>query len=136
MRGFGKRKCTENLVINMTNFDTPTIDTMLSRFPAVAEDIFKELNNKSLTKCRKVSVQWQNFIDNQKFIWLRRILKYNGSMTEFSDHWKRIITNTSTDHIKELSTVIETFFEVNECKSQWAPLHIAAIQGQLEILAF
>ena len=135
MRGFGKRRCTENVVINMTNFDTPTIDTMLSRFPAVAEDIFKELNNKSLTKCRKVSVQWQNFIDNQKFIWLRRILKYNASMTEFSDHWKLMITNTSTDHVKEFSTVMEPFFEVHDsrCKSQWAPLHIAAIQGQLEM---
>ena len=84
----------------MTNFDTPTIDTMLSRFPAVAEDIFKELNNKSLTKCRKVSVQWQNFIDNQKFIWLRRILKYNASMTEFSDHWKQMITNQRPDQYK------------------------------------
>ena len=138
MRGFGKRRCTKNVVINMTNFDTPTIDTMLSRFPAVAEDIFKELNNKSLTKCRKVSVQWQNFIDNQKFIWLRKILKYNGSMTEFSDHWKRMITSTSTDHVKELSTVMETFFEVQDskCKSQWAPLHIAAIQGQLEMSKF
>ena len=138
MQGFGKRRCTENVVINMTNFDTPTIDTMLSRFPAVAEDIFKELNNKSLTKCRKVSVQWQNFIDNQKFIWLRRILKYNASMTEFSDHWKQMITNTSTDHVKELSTVVETFFEVHDskCKSQWAPLHIAAIQSQLEMSKF
>ena len=122
----------------MTNFGTPTIATMLSRFPALAEDIFKELNNKSLTKCRKVSVQWQNFIDNQKFIWLRRIHKYNGSMTEFSDHWKLMITNASTDHVKEFSTVVETFFEVQDskCKSQWAPLHIAAIQGQLEMSKF
>ena len=135
MQGFGKRRCTEHVVINMTNFGTPTIATILSRFPALAEDIFKELNNKSLTKCRKVSVQWQNFIDNQKFIWLRRILKYNGSMTEFSDHWKRMITNTSTDHVKEFSTVMETFLEVydSKCESQWAPLHLAAYQGQLEI---
>ena len=135
MRGFGKRRCTEHVAINMTNFGTPTIATMLSRFPALAEDIFKELNNKSLTKCRKVSVQWQNFIDNQKFIWLRRILKYNGSMIEFSDHWKRMITNTSTDHVKEFSTVMETFLEVydSKCESQWAPLHLAAYQGQLEL---
>ena len=70
MRGFGKKKCRENVEINMTNFDTLTIDTILSRFPAVAEDIFKELDSKSMVKCRKVSVPWQNFIDNQKFIWI------------------------------------------------------------------
>ena len=66
MQGFGKKKCKENNVINMTRFDTPTIDTMLSRFPAVAEDIFKELDSKSMVKCRKVSVPWQTFIDNKK----------------------------------------------------------------------
>ena len=83
MRGFGKRKLTENVVINMTNFITPTIDTILSRFPAIAEDIFKELDSKSMVKCRKVSVPWQNFIDNQKFIWLRRMQMYSENMEQF-----------------------------------------------------
>ena len=56
MRVFGKSKSAEDVVINMANFDIPTIDAILSRFPAVAEDIFKELDSKSMVKCRKVSV--------------------------------------------------------------------------------
>ena len=34
----------------MNHFDTLTIDTLLLRFPRIAQDIFKELDNKSLIK--------------------------------------------------------------------------------------
>ena len=149
MRGFGKRKLTEDVVINMTNFDTPTIDTILSRFPAVAEDIFKELDSKSMVKCRKVSVPWQNFIDNQKFIWIRRMRKYSENMEQFYEQWKLAIRNTPTDHVKELSKVVEQFFDnfsdkkkvffdddISMRKSQWAPLHATADQGHLELSIF
>ena len=59
----------------MNHFDTLTIDTLLLRFPSIAQDIFKELDNKSLIKCRKLSVPVQNFIDNEKFIWIRPMQK-------------------------------------------------------------
>ena len=146
MQGFGKKKCRENVGINMTNFDTPTIDTMLSKFPAIAEDIFKELDSKNMVKCRKVSVPWQNFIDNQKFIWIRRMQKCSGNMEQFYEQWKLAIRNTPTDHVKELSKLVEQFFYEIETlsfvsvipgkKSQWAPLHVAADQGHLELSRF
>ena len=126
-------------VINMNNFDTPTIDTVLSRFPSVAQDIFKELDNKSVIKCRKVSVPWQNFIDNQKFIWIRRLRKYSRSMEEFSEQWKLMIINTPTERVKELSIVVGEFFDSGEkyspkpSESQWAPLHVTADQGHFEL---
>ena len=101
------------IVINMNHFDTLTmgtlksvcsswfglisrdknehshlrlwIDTILLRFPSIAQDIFKELDNKSLIKCRKLSVPVQNFIDNEKFIWIRRMQKYRVSHSEMND---------------------------------------------------
>ena len=140
MQGFGKKKCRENNVINMTSFDTPTIDTMLSRFPAVVEDIFKELDSKNIVKCRKVSVPWQNFIDNQKFIWIQRMQKYSSNMEQFYEQWKLAIRNTPTDHVKELSKLVEQFFQagnfIPDRKSQWAPLHVSADQGHLELSIF
>ena len=145
MRGFGKKVYRENVVINMTNLDTPKIDTILSRFPAVAENIFKELDSKSMVKCRKVSVPWQNFIDNQKFIWIRRMQKRSGNMEQFYEQWKLVIRNTPTDHVKELSKSLEQLFDkilrnkidfenvTSGRKSQWAPLHATASQGHLEL---
>ena len=146
MRGFVKRKLTEDVVINMTNFDTPTIDTILSRFPVMAEDIFKELDSKSMVKCRKMSVPWQNFIDNQRFIWIRRMQKCSGNMQQFYEQWKLAIRNTPTDHVRELSKLVEQFFDDNILEKklaldnhisgrrlQWAPLHATAFQGHLEL---
>ena len=140
MRGFGKKKCRENVEINMTNFDTPTIDTILSRFPVVAGDIFKELDSKSMVKCRKVSVPWQNFIDNQKFICIRKMTKFSEHMEQFYEQWKLVLRNTPTDHVKELSKLVEQFFdnvflekELSGRKSQWTPLHATAFQGHLEL---
>ena len=140
MRGFGKKKSAEDVVIIMANFDIPTIDAILSRFPAIADDIFKELNSKSMVKCRKVSVQWQNFIDNQKFIWIRKMKKYSENMEQFYEQWKLVIRNTPTDHVKEISKLVEQFFDdvlekddISGRKSQWTPLHVTAFQGHLEL---
>ena len=80
IRFFVKKNVREVIGINLTNFDAPKIDIVLSRFPCIAQDIFKELDNKSLIKCRKLSVPVQNFIDNEKFIWIRQMQKYSENM--------------------------------------------------------
>ena len=122
----------------MNHFDTLTIDTLLLRFPSIAQDIFKELDNKSLIKCRKLSVPVQNFIDNEKFIWIRRMQKYNGNMEEFFEQWKRAIKNSPVDNVKELSKAAFQFFEGDALigKRQYAPLHITASKGLLELSKF
>ena len=40
----------------------PKMEDMILRFPTVAESIFAELDNASLTKCRKVTNLWASFI--------------------------------------------------------------------------
>ena len=129
--GFLMKKSKKDVDINMI----PCMDTMLSKCPFVAQDIFKELDNKSLIKCREVSVPWQNFIDNEKFIWIRRMHKYNESMKEFYEQWKLVIKRTKTNLVKELSTVVVQFFENDMArrKMQYAPLHVAADKGLLEL---
>lgn len=118
--------------------DIPTIDTMFSRFPIVAQDIFKELDNKSLINCRNVSFSWQSFIDNQKLIWIRRIQKSNGSKNEFHMQWKHIIRNTPINRIKELSTAVLQFFEedISRRKMPHSPLHVTADRGLLKLSKF
>ena len=119
-------------------YDIPTIDTMFSRFPIIAQDIFKELDNKSLIKCREVSVPWKNFIDNEKFIWIRTMQKYGASMKEFYEQWKLVIKKTETNLVKELSKAVLQFFEddVSRNKQQYSPLHVTADKGLLESSKF
>ena len=132
--GFLKKKSKKDVAINMI----PSMDTMLSKCPFVAQDIFKELDDKSLIKCRKVNVPWQNFIDNEKFICIRRMHKYNDSMKTFYEQWKLVITKTETNIVKELSIVVLQFFEgnISRMERQYSPLHVAADRGLLEMSKF
>ena len=49
------------------------MEEVLLRFPHLAENIFKLLTNKILVKCRNISKSWNDFIIDQKFIWMRLI---------------------------------------------------------------
>ena len=47
------------------------MEELITRFPHVAEQIFEQLNNISLTKCREVEKSWQTFIDDKNLPWIR-----------------------------------------------------------------
>ena len=67
-----------------------TMDMMVLRFPRVAQKIIEQLDNKSLTNCRKVNRILGPFIDDQKQPSVRLILKYEEKFSEFSQHWKKV----------------------------------------------
>ena len=50
---------------------TIQIEDFLLRFPHIAEQIFEQLDNRSLTKCRGVSKLWRRFIDVRNLAWIR-----------------------------------------------------------------
>ena len=47
------------------------MEYLTERFPHIAEQIFEQLDNKSLTKCREVNKVWKNFIDERNYPWIR-----------------------------------------------------------------
>ena len=49
------------------------MDELILRFPTIAVNVFKEIDNKDLMKCKEVSRLWSNAVDNQKEVWVRRI---------------------------------------------------------------
>ena len=80
-------------------------------FPDLAESIFGQLDNKTLTNCKKVSRNWCEFIDNKKIPWIRRINKYEKNMKTFHEDWKKAVTRTSTKNVKDLALACEDFFK-------------------------
>ena len=50
------------------------IEDLIERFPHIVENIFENLDNKSLANCRGISKSWQEFIDNRNLPW-KRIMK-------------------------------------------------------------
>ena len=114
------------------------------RFPQLGEDIFKELNNQSLVKCKRVDRTWNSFLVDQRFILMRKIRKTTGLSSEFRKLWKTFPTSdtfTSEDLQRALMKFFENYqklntgvfygvsFEPNELNI----LHLAAGIGNLTV---
>ena len=41
------------------------MEELITRFAHIAEQIFQQLDDKSLTNCREVAKSWQKFIDDR-----------------------------------------------------------------------
>ena len=52
------------------------MEELFEESPPIAKQIFEELDNKNLTKCREVCKSWQKFIDNEKITWNRIQMKF------------------------------------------------------------
>ena len=82
----GKRmKQRDTMVIEMESVITSKsdiIEDMISRFPHLAEYIFKQLDTKNLKSCLNVSKQWCNFIQNERFPWKRMIQTVYNELTD------------------------------------------------------
>ena len=64
----GKNKPTDsfkNRQKNMENF--------VKRFPGVSEQIFNKLEDQSLAACNEASREWNNFLTEERFWWIRII---------------------------------------------------------------
>ena len=115
---------------------------VLRRFPDVAQDIFKQLDDKSLVNCMEVSKIWHNFLNNDSLFWRRRILKYDKCQTEFKEAWKLVTTQVPIGKLREVASTIEKF-----CKSeynhtyldfdgQFSPLNIGAAVGNISMYKY
>ena len=60
-------KNEENIATNSINM----MEEAFLRFPHIPEQIFKKLDNKSLTNSRVVGMSWQIFIDERDYSWIR-----------------------------------------------------------------
>ena len=99
------------------------MEVLSLRFPHIIENMFKKLDNKTLIKCRKLSNSWQDMIDNQKEVWIRRIQNNtNCSQTSL----KNILRKKKVESLNALA--IETY---QFCTKNF-PLHSVAKEGHLE----
>ena len=131
-------KLTTEVAIDIDGSEDSVIDGILLRFPVVAQGIFKELDDKTLTTCRNVSRLWCDYLDDQKFCWIGMIQRYRKNIKNTYHHWKKIFKNTPVAIVKEISVSTQQFFkdDTSRTKFRWSPLHIAVGQGNLELCKY
>ena len=116
------------------------MDVMILKFPLIAENIFGELDDKTMTNCKEVSRPWNVFLDEKKVQWFRILQKYASNMVYFFNDWKIVLMKTPTKTFKTLALQTHQFFEANpeliKKNTQSSPLSIAAAWGILEIYEY
>ena len=85
------------------------MENCIKRFPIVGVMIFKNLDNKSLTKSKEANPKIAEFLENERYYWIRKITTYNRKFKGFEESWKEVINKTKIDVIKQLFVAAEHF---------------------------
>ena len=115
------------------------MEEILLRFPHIGDQVFKQLDNEDLTKCRKISPSWNEFIDNQKLPWIRMMKKYLCEL-EFNkkilEEWQKFIKSYNVTTIQQIAIKVERFFKDNPDEEYpiLDPLSAATLSGNIEIV--
>ena len=57
------------------------METICKRFPHLAERIFDQVDDQSLDKCKEISEEVLEYLENERFFWIRTIKKYQSKLT-------------------------------------------------------
>ena len=142
-----KKSFTSNTEVASANdkIEAPVLEIMIARFPHVVTNIFKELDDETLTNCIEVSPLWCDHLEDQKFFWVRRIQRYSENMKYAYPQWKKVFKSTPVEYVKELSVSTQQFFEYKvyhfsnygpRNEYQYSPLLIVAIVGNFELFKY
>ena len=129
----GKTRVPPSPLAFIYNSPKPNIEEMLTRFPHIGEQIFANLNDQNITKCREVCDPWMTFLDSERLIWTRVILSHIEETNSWN--WKKFLSTTTTPMLCKIARRIEVFYkcELNcyffprTIHEEMSPLHFAAM---------
>ena len=105
-----------------------------NRFPMIADMIFKNLDDESLSTCKLASRNINKFIKNERFFWLRQIGRNNKHFQEFQMTWNQTLKQTPTFILMKIAKAVNQL-DLNPLFN-WSPLHVAAISGSLDLCEY
>jgi ankyrin repeat protein len=107
-----------------------TMDQIILRFPVIAEQIFGELDDQNLTKCREISKTWCDA--TERLQWTRKIQRLTKENKKHQDSWKLVLVKIPTEFLKKLALTCE---EYDDDIFEWqrSPLHTAAYGGDFQL---
>ena len=106
------------------------------RFSHLSGNIFNLLSNETIVNCMQVSRFLKNYLDNQKFLEIRKIISTVEQFHNVGKSWKRIFATASTAMIRDLRYAVGQFYKKDTNLNYFeglAPLHVVAATGQLEL---
>ena len=80
------------------------LEEMFWRFPHIGDQILEELNNESFLRFRELTRWWRNFIDGQKMVYIRKLLKEIGFSTALM---QKTLLKETLEKLKEFSEIAD-----------------------------
>lgn len=114
------------------------MNVLFVRFSHLSERILNCLKNEDLGKCREVCKSWQFYLDEAKFLDIRKIKAKITKFHEIGDEWKRVFEAANADTIKKLHKRVDNAYaavDAGNCSylKGTTPSHVAANVGDLSL---
>ena len=114
------------------------MEDLCRRFPVVAQNVFANLDEKSLTDCKVVSKVSCDFLNNERFFWIRIIKKNFVYQNKFFKEWKTAFSRTPIAILKQMASAVGQICrqQCNLSISYLSPLHITARYGNFTLFGY
>ena len=77
------------------------------RFPLIGRNIFNKLDNQDLTKSKEISKFLCDFIENDRFIWERKLQKYCKNQVTFKQAWISVTKMLPFEEMKQFTVAVK-----------------------------
>ena len=95
------------------------MDIIVRRFPTLAVNIFNNLDDQSLVKFKKTDRESFEFINQERFYWIRILIKYNELFETGKESWNISISKTPAGFVKKLAMAVLTYCNDDQLKEEF-----------------
>jgi ankyrin repeat protein len=94
--------------------------------------VFNELDDQSLTQVKMSNREICQYLEEERFYWVRVLKSFKGRVVEFNESWKKVVNKAPVEIIQQFAIACHNFFK-HYPAGDWSPLHISAESGQLSL---
>ena len=98
------------LVTYIANLESTNMENLViccRRFPFVGKKILNNLENQSLARSKEINRRLNKFLENERFYWIRILMKYKRNFEEFEESWNHVIENAPIAILKQLALAVQ-----------------------------
>jgi hypothetical protein len=85
------------------------MEELCQRFPSIAQKIMKDVDNKTLINFKEANKITYDFLEKERFYWIRIIQRYKCLIGKLQDVWEKVLKKTPAEIIKELAVAVHQF---------------------------
>ena len=87
------------------------MEQLCQRFPLISQKIINQVDDETLTNFKDGGRYTNDFLKKERFYWIRIIEKYNCLTGDLQGVWKKVISKTPVEIVKELAVEVHPFIK-------------------------